>query len=96
MSIRSAGRAEAYLGLGGFRSVVRIAPAQITGGQMVLSDHAQMGLVAPDRGELLQSGDTWYSCSGQAHAADRVEGNLPLWGFSPFERILFVFNQKLN
>ena len=25
-----------------------------------------------------------YNHSGQAHAADRAEGNLPPWGFSPF------------
>ena len=31
-AIRPVGRVEAYLGLGGFRSVVRIAPAQMTGG----------------------------------------------------------------
>ncbi len=58
-AIRPVGRVEAYLGLGGFRSVVRIAPAQMTGGQMALSNHAQMGLGASDRGELVQSGDAW-------------------------------------
>lgn len=30
--------------------MVRIAPAQMTGRQMPLSNHAQMGMVAPDRG----------------------------------------------
>ncbi len=38
------------MGLSGFRSVVRIAPAQMTEGQMALSDHAQMVMIAPDRG----------------------------------------------
>ena len=32
---------------------------KLLGGQMALSDHAQMGLGASDRGKLVQSGDAW-------------------------------------
>lgn len=74
--------------LGGFRSVVRIAPTQMTGSQMPLSNHAQMGVVAPDRGGVslicrVELKFQHYSVtvptighgyqSGQASAADRVE-----------------------
>lgn len=50
MCIRPAGRA--HLALTGFRSVVRIVPAQMTESKMASSDRAQMGVVAPDRSGL--------------------------------------------
>lgn len=78
LSIRPAGRA--HLSLSGFRTAGRIAPAQITGGQMALSDQAQMGVVAPDRGGLLQSGDTWVwpFWTGLCRQSDGAEGNIPV------------------
>ena len=48
-SCRTTG-ADTHLGVSGFRLLVRIAPAQMTGSKMASSNQAQMGLIAPDRG----------------------------------------------
>ena len=44
--------------------------------------------VLPIGANLSNLGMPGCSHSGQAHAADRAEGNLPPWGFSPFRNEL--------